>query len=192
MEIAKLVVAALTPLTVAFIGVLLAFSARRFERSQWLNQTLIEKRIELLSDALPQLNDLYCYFCWIGGWAEFSPTDMLEHKRAVDRLFYANQAFFSPEALAAYESYTKVLFKTYAAPGLNARLRTGLTSRHGDRRTAYPGGWQAAWDAAFTDETERTDTDLVKLRYQALVIQLGAEVGVARPNGAASDRAVVL
>jgi hypothetical protein len=193
-EIAKLVVAALTPLSVALIGVMLAVSTRRFERSRWLNQKLIEKRIELLSDALPKLNDLYCYFCWIGGWASFSPADMLQHKRDLDRLFHANQAFFSTPALAAYTSFADALFKTYTAPGVAARLRTGPTARHGDRSGEYSGKWNQKWDLMFAYEEERTDVDLVKQRYKALVACLGAEVGATstRPDGTIDDRAMVL
>jgi hypothetical protein len=192
MEIAKLVVAALTPLSVALIGVMLAISTRRVERSRWLNQKLIEKRIELLSGALPELNDLYCYFCWVGGWASFSPADMLQHKRDLDRLFHANRAFFTAGALAAYARFAEALFKTYAEPGVGARLRTGPVARHGFRTNAYPGGWEQIWDLMFADETDRTDVDLIKQRYEALVGRLGAEVGVTSPNGAIDDRAMVL
>jgi hypothetical protein len=191
-EIAKLVVAALTPLSVAFIGVLLAISTRRFERSRWLNQKLVEKRIDLLSDALPQLNDLYCYFFWVGRWAAFSPAEMLQHKRDLDRLFHANRGFFTTGALSAYELFAAVLFKTYAAPGVSARMRTGPHSRHGVRRDAYPGQWEQKWDEMFTDEADRTDSDTIRQRYDALVTRLSAEIGAASRDGAADDRAMVL
>lgn len=191
-EIAKLVVAALTPLSVALIGVLLAISTRRFERTRWLNQQLIEKRIELLSRALPELNDLYCYFYWVGGWASFSPADMLQRKRDLDRLFHANRAFFTPGAIAEYLAFTDALFRTYASPGVPARLRTGPTASHGERKEVYPGTWDPHWDHMFADEAERTDVEIVKERYSALVARLGAEVGVSHAGGAADDRAVVL
>jgi hypothetical protein len=181
MEVAKLIVAGLTPLSVAVIGVMLALSTRRFEHSHWLNQKLVEKRVELLSEALPKLNDLYCYFSWIGAWASFSPADMLQHKRELDRLFYANQAFFSANALTAYAAFANALFKTYAAPGVGARLRTDSVSRHGDRRAVYPANWDQTWDRMFADEADRSEVDHVKQQYEELVARLGGEVGVTGP-----------
>lgn len=66
LEIAKLAVAALTPLVVAAIGLVVVRATKRIEAGQWINQKLVEKRIALLGDALPQLNDLYCYFVYVG------------------------------------------------------------------------------------------------------------------------------
>lgn len=179
MELAKLLVAALTPLTVAALGVLLALSTRRFERSQWANQTLIQKRIELLSGALPLLNDLFCYYRWIGSWATLSPSEIVEAKRKLDRLFFANQAFFTPGGMAAYEGFTKVLFKTYSAPGRPAKLRTGPTSRHGKRSQAYPGDWDPMWDDYFAAENERSLVAEIENAYSILIASLSNEVGVA-------------
>lgn len=177
MDIAKLVVTALTPLSVAFIGVIVTLSTRRFERGHWLNQKLVEKRIELLAGALPKLNDLYCYFFWVGGWASFSPTEMLQHKRDLDSLFHANQAFFTPDALVAYTRFADLLFRTYAAPGVGARLRTGPVSQHGDRKNVYPNAWDAKWDLMFADDGDRAEPDLVKGEYKMLVARLGVEIG---------------
>jgi hypothetical protein len=178
MEIAKLVVAALTPLSVALIGVLLARSTRRFEHSRWLNQKLIEKRIELLSEALPKLNDLYCYFSWVGTWASFSPAEMLQHKRDLDRLFHANQAFFTTSAFNAYNAFIDVLFEHYSAPGIGACLRTEIVSHDGDRRSAYPKAWEEKWKEMFTDSSSHTSRLTIKKAYAEVVAKLGAEVSI--------------
>ncbi|MFE9917645.1 hypothetical protein ACFYPG_21050 [Micromonospora sp. NPDC005553] len=178
MEIIKLVVAALTPLSVALIGVMLTLSTRRFERSHWLNQKLVEKRIQLLSEALPRLNDLYSYFYFVGDWAVFSPSTMLRNKRELDRLFYGYQAFFTSTAVAEYKNFMDTLFTTYVAPESDARLRTSNSSRHGTRSNVYPGKWEAAWDLMFVDEADQSDFDLIKERYHKLLSCLGSEVGI--------------
>jgi hypothetical protein len=183
-EIAKLTVGALTPLTVALIGVWLARVTRRVEASQWVNQKLIEKRVGLLERALPELNDLYCYFLCIGQWKEISPPEVLDRKRRLDRLFYANRSFFSAATLADYEAFSAVLFKTYAAPGKDARLRTGMVSRHGNRAVTYRGRWKRAWAAMFAEEAERTGWDTVRERYDGLMARLGVEVGAEAGTGA--------
>lgn len=183
LEIAKPVVGALTPLTVALIGVWLARISRRVEANQWMNQKLIEKRVDLLDRSLPELNDLYCYFLWVGPWKELAPPEMLDRKRRLDRLFYANRSFFSATTLADYEAFSAVLFKTYAEPGKDAQLRTGLASRHGNRAETYRGRWKRAWAAMFVDEAERTGWDTVREKYDALMAQLGAEVGAQAGAG---------
>lgn len=186
MEIAKLIVAALTPLSVALIGVVLARSSRRFERSNWLNQKLIEKRIEVLSEALPKLNDLYCYFSWVGAWASLSPVDALQHKRDLDRLFHANRAFFTPAAFETYGTFIDLLFETYSEPGKGARLRTEATSHNGDRAGAYPKNWEKDWNEMFTGTSHQTSPLAVKRAYAELVKKLGAEVSVERSEAIGS------
>ena len=53
LEVTKLIVAALTPLAVVLLGIWVARATRRLEASQWVNQKLIEKRINLLEEILP-------------------------------------------------------------------------------------------------------------------------------------------
>ncbi|BCJ48813.1 hypothetical protein Asp14428_02880 [Actinoplanes sp. NBRC 14428] len=177
LEIAKLVVAGAVPVAVAVVAYLLNRALRRAEGRQWFGQKLVEKRIELLSQALPDLNDVYCYFAWVGRWKEFSPPDILLRKRRLDQLFHANSPFFSASALPAYEDFLDALFETFVEPGRNARLRTGLTSQHGSRVKAYPGEWEARWNDMFSPADARIALHEVKAKYEELTTVLSAEVG---------------
>ncbi|ADJ47545.1 hypothetical protein AMES_5720 [Amycolatopsis mediterranei S699] len=182
MEIAKLIVAALTPLSVALIGVVLTRSMRRLEHSNWLNQKLIEKRIEVLGEALPKLNDLYCYFSWIGTWASLSPVDVLQRKRDLDRLFHANRAFFTSSAFDVYGAFIDLLFETYAQPGKGARLRTEMTSHNGNRADVYPKKWEEGWSEMFSGVPRTSSLLTVKKCYEGLVMTFSAEVGIERSD----------
>lgn len=102
---------------------------------------------------------------------------MLRLKRVLDRLFFANQAFFAGATLNAYAKYMATLYQTFAAPGQNARLRTGLLSGHGHRRQAYGDGWDPRWDELFAVEGERSAPEAVEAAYQDLLQRLSAEVG---------------
>lgn len=177
LEIAKLVVAAATPVVVAVLAAVFSRALRRAEGRQWFSQKLVERRIELLTAALPDLNDLFCYFTWVGNWKELTPPEILLRKRRLDRLFYSNSPFFSTSATAAYDAFISALFKTFVAPGSSAQLRTGLSSQHGSRMSAFAGGWDLAWDAMFAQEGERTSPDAIRNLYQALAGTLGSEVG---------------
>lgn len=187
LEIAKLIVSALTPLAVVAVAFQVTKATKRLEARQWVNQKLVEKRIALLSEALPELNDLHCYFAWVGNWKELSPRDILQRKRSLDRLFYANQPFFRPATIEAYEQFSANLYKTYSAPGRNAQLRTGPTSGHGKRSEAYGDGWDARWNEHFAAEGDRTPPEKVAAAYDdALLLQFSGEVGLpeARVVGA--------
>jgi hypothetical protein len=177
LEIAKLIVAGTTPVAVAVLAYVLNRALKRAENRQWFSQKLVEKRIVLLSEALPDLNDLYCYFAWVGRWKELTPPEVLLRKRRLDQLVHANSPFLSPETRTAYEAFFDVLFETFVQPGQSARLRTGPTSRHGSRQKALAEGWDPCWSDMFTTEEKRTSPDVVKDRYQALIAVLGSEVG---------------
>ncbi|MBU2662532.1 hypothetical protein KOI35_03320 [Actinoplanes bogorensis] len=173
----KLIVAGITPVAVAVLAYVLNRALKRAENRQWFSQKLVEKRIALLSEALPDLNDLYCYFAWVGRWKELSPPEILLRKRRLDQLFHANSPFFSPDARNAYESFVDALFETFVQPGKSARLRTGLSSQHGNRMMTFSEGWEPGWNDMFAAEDKRTAPDVVKDRYQDLTTVLGSEVG---------------
>jgi hypothetical protein len=177
LEIAKLIVAGCIPVTVAVLAFVLNRVLKRAENRQWFSQKLVEKRIELLGEALPELNDLYCYFIWVGPWKELSPVDMLERKRRLDRLFYANRPFFSAEAHAAYADFIGGIFRTRSGPGRNAQLRTGGSSKDGNREHAFAQTWSPAWNDLFAPDDEHTPRERITERYKALLDVLGAEVG---------------
>jgi hypothetical protein len=117
---------------------------------------------------------------WVGSWASFSPADMLQRKRELDRLFFAYQAFFSPKALDAYREFAHLLFRIYGDPGTGALLRTEVESSDGNRRDAYPGTWDDRWTAMFAAPENRADREEVEFQYAELVARLGAEVGSDR------------
>lgn len=182
LEVAKLIVGALTPLTVALLGIWVARATRKLEASQWVNQKLIEKRIDLLEEILPCLNDLYCYFEWIGNWKELSPADAIKRKRELDKTFFANRAFFSDNTIIAYQEFSAILFKTYAAPGVDALLRTAIESHHGNRMKTYPGEWKPEWTTMFSEEKEQKGRAAIGAQYQALTSALSTEIGIARDS----------
>lgn len=182
LEIAKLIVSALTPLAVVAVAFQVTKATKRLEARQWVNQKLVEKRIALLGEALPALNDLHCYFAWVGNWKELSPPEILQRKRSLDRLFYANRPFFRPATIEAYENFAATVYKTYSAPGQNAQLRTGPTSRHGKRQDAYGDGWEPRWNAYFAMEDDRTEPERVAAAYDVLLRHFSREVGLPEVN----------
>lgn len=167
MEIAKLAVAALTPLLVVALGFMVTRAARRIEDAQWANRKVIERRIELYDDMAPLLNDLFCFFTRVGHYRDVDPPDAVVRKRKLDKLFHTNQHRMGRDFGEHYMAFMDACFVTYVGPGQDARLR-GWADDHRHERES--GKWDAAWDALFVaDHALATPVSDVKKRYDELM-----------------------
>ena len=66
LEIAKLLLGLLTPAAVAALGFYLQRVAGRLENRKWANQKIVERRLAIYDEIAPMLNDLLCYFTYVG------------------------------------------------------------------------------------------------------------------------------
>src|SRR5438552_4634826 len=97
LEIVKLLVSGLTPIVVLIIGIWISRSLKRLEFLQWTNQKITEKRIAVFEELAPLLNDLLCYFTFVGCWKDLSPPELVKRKRLMDRIVNVNAPLFSKE-----------------------------------------------------------------------------------------------
>ena len=95
LEVAKLAASATTPLLVLYIGLLIQRAVRRIEAVQWANRKVVEKRLEIYDQIAPILNDLLCYFAYVGNWKELSPPQMVSAKRMLDKQVHLAAPLFS-------------------------------------------------------------------------------------------------
>ena len=68
LECVKLAVSVLTPVMVLIVGLWVKGLAQKLEDMQWANRTLVEWRIKVYDEVAPKLNDLLCYFTFLGNW----------------------------------------------------------------------------------------------------------------------------
>jgi len=174
LEIAKLLVSALTSFVVVIVGLAISRSLKRLEYLQWTNQKVTEKRIAVFDELAPLLNDLLCYFTFVGCWKDLSPPDVIERKRRLDRIIHINGPLFSKEFSNRYHEFIEECYKTYSGWGKDAELRT-LSQR---RKAAVGSAWQPAWDALFSAENECSDPQVLKSKYQSLMSCFSEELGV--------------
>jgi hypothetical protein len=174
LEIAKLIVSALTPLIVLTIGLWISRSLKRLEYHQWTNQKLTEKRIEVFEKLAPLLNDVLCYFTFVGCWKELKPPEVVQRKRSMDRIVHVNAPLFSEEFVRRYDEFITACYGTYSGWGQDAKLRT-LSDR---RRSAAGGSWDAAWDTCFADKNSCSNPKVVKSTYGLLMSCFSEELGV--------------
>ena len=170
LELAKLGVAALTPLVTGLVGVFVLRMGTRIEAARHVNQQLLNKRLELFEEIAPKLNDIHCFYQSIGHWAELDPQEIIRRKRAIDRAVQVNRYLFSADFWDTYQRFEQAHFEMFSAPGRPARLRLDvahLGERLGDcfkqewLPQAAPGGGSH---------------ELQGERYQELMHILGQEV----------------
>jgi hypothetical protein len=177
LEVAKLIAQLLTPIAVAALSIYFTRIAKRFEHLQWRNQRLIEKRIGIYDDLAPDLNDLLCYFTFIGCWKDLSPPEVVKLKRSVDKKVYLAAPLFTPAFYKACMDFIGLCYGTFQGWGQDARLKTPQERR----RQAAGSSWQSSWEDCFTQEV--TDPKEIRAAYQKIMRVFSDEIGITTELG---------
>jgi hypothetical protein len=177
LEIAKLIVQLLVPVSVAFTGLFINNRLKRIDEAQWKGRRIIDKRIEIFERLAPDLNQLFCYMDWVGEWQEITPPEVISMKRRLDKGFYVNRYLIGDSVFDAYETFIGLLFRTNVAAGKDAMIRTSLTSENGDRRKSPHFTWKPEWEAAF-DGTASADRKEVRRAYTELMHRFKTSIGL--------------
>lgn len=173
LEVAKLAASLLTPVVVAIFGVYIHRVTKRFEQSQWRSQKLIEKRLTVYDDLAPLLNDLLCFFTYVGAWKEMDPPTAVALKRKVDKKIHLAAPLFSPGFFAVCMAFQNLCFETYAGWGVDARLRTQFKRR----KDVWGTKWDTdAWEQLFSDEA--SDPQAIRAAYREVMEAFAADLGV--------------
>jgi len=178
LEVAKLAIAVMTPLSVVAFGWFISRRLKRFELLQWSNQKLIEKRIAIYDQVGPPLNQLYCFYSWVGSWKETSPADVLRLKRELDQKMYVYGHLFEGELLRAYQNFMHTLFETYQGVGVDAKIRSVVRGPEGDRSTHLSEAWKPEWDTRFADPSREASLAEVRSKYNTLIREFSQSWGV--------------
>ena len=147
LEVAKLTASLLTPVLVLILGIVINNSVKNAERST-------ELRSEIYKTVGGDLNDIYSYLFFVGGWKELTPIDIIEKKRDVDKAMYTYKPFFTDELFSTYEDFMNEAFSTYGGAGEDAKIRSDITTGDGDR-TKHSVLWKDEWKDRFTSERNK-------------------------------------
>lgn len=168
------------PIVVAVVGYRLNQRLKLWEASQWRNQELIKARLQYFDRLAPMLNDLMCYFTYIGRWKELTPPDVIAIKREADRLFLSVAPLFSQRAVDEYQEFSRLCFAMGSGWGLDARLRTGFTTRR-EAPAGVP--WRAEWEQLFVPADEIPKEKAFKDGYDRLLAALVEDIELLSPLG---------
>lgn len=156
------------PIIATVFGLFILKITKRIEHSQWRNQKLVEKRIELWDKISPTINDIYCYCMRVGSWKDFTPHNIVARKREVDKSFYQNRPFFSNELIVKYNTFIETCFDVFQGHGVDAKIKTSLWEHKN-----IQSNWSSDWDDLFTDTPNNEDT--LKKSYFDLLDQVRLE-----------------
>ncbi len=184
LDVVRTLATVAVPVVVAVLGYRLNKRLKLYEANQWRNQELIKARLTYYQSLAPKLNDLLCYFTFIGGWKELTPPDVVRLKRELDREFYSALPLFSTGTDEAYRRLLNACFETFGPWGEDAKLKTGWVQR----REAMGQAWQPAWERMFTHMEYRMmakqDLDVFGQAYDGVLKALARDIELV----AARDR----
>lgn len=148
LEVAKLVVAVLTPLTVGLVGFFLQRTLAEQDRSWKAHQHLAERRLAVYNDVRKEINRIHCFVNDIGAWKEDTPESIIQYKRQVDENMHSNRAIWESETFAAYLDFMNAAFATYQGVGEDARIKTSWFEKRSGAN------WRPDWEKRLTGETD--------------------------------------
>ena len=172
LEVAKLIAGLLIPIALALLGVYIHRVTKRFEHLQWRSQKLIEKRLAVYDDIAPHLNDLMCYFTYVGCWKDLAPPDVVALKRDLDKKIHLAAPLFSKPFFDACMKFQSHCFETYTGWGQDARLRTKWERR----REAAGAKWKTEWATCFSESA--AEPKEIRSAYRAIMEAFAMDIGV--------------
>ncbi|MGJ7546818.1 hypothetical protein [Variovorax sp. LT1R16] len=167
LEIAKLAISTLTPLLVLVLGIRINNSVKASERSSSL-------RSDIYKAVGGDLNDIYSYLAFVGGWKHLTPAQVIKRKRAVDKAMYTYKPFFSQELFSTYDRFMHEAFAPFGGAGEDARIRSDISTEDGNRRL-YAKSWLPVWDDCFTQECNKFEQ---RKAYDQFLKQLARDLKV--------------
>jgi hypothetical protein len=176
LEVVKLLVGALTPILVGMAGFWLNRRLKALEAAQWAQQKIVERRIAAYDELAVPLNQLFCYFAYLGSWKEIMPPEVVAMKRAVDQCAHISAPLFDGKFLAVYNGFIDCCFATFGGWGEDAKLRT-LTDR---RRQAVGSEWEPSWDECFAEPTIASSPEATRSAYTAVMTYLARAMGATQ------------
>jgi len=172
LEIAKLATSLFTPAALAVGGIYVHRITKRFEHTQWRSQKLIEKRLAVYDDMAPMLNDILCYFTYVGGWRDFDPPLIVSLKRAIDKKLHIAAPLFGDEFFSACMDFQNLCFKTFNAWGQDAKLRTQYERRRQSRLKE----WNIEWNENFSADV--SSPIAIQAAYKRVMSAFAEDIGV--------------
>lgn len=182
LQLVSTLAAIAVPIVVAVVGYRLNQRLKLWEASQWRNQELIKARLQYFDRLAPMLNDLMCYYAFIGRWKEISPPEVVALKRDADRLFLSVAPLFSQRAVDAYQEFMALCFETHTGWGVDARIRSGFVRRRDAMRDRWNPEWETMFSHSEHDAVMPRDLTAIREGYDSVLLALAEDIELLSPR----------
>lgn len=173
LEVAKLIVSGLMPLAVLFAGLWIKRLTEKIEHQRWRTESVMEWRIKIFEQLAPKLNALYCCYCYVGKWKNFTPPLIIELKRDADEIVYTNAFLWSDGFMKKYRTMVSACFLEERGPGRDPGIRANIEmykKAHKD--------WQQEWNDLFVESKDRIARDEFRALYEETLRQALQDLGL--------------
>lgn len=169
MDIIDFALSSATPIIVLILGIWAKNIAIDYERRAALNGRIIEKRVEIYEKIGEDLNDIFVFLLQVGDWKQFSPNQIIEKKRHLDKIMYVNRPYWSDSVFSSYNKFMDSAFETYTEVGEDAKIKT-VTMKFEKLPT-----WKQEWKKQFSKSP--TELSILAENYTTLMKQFSSEFG---------------
>ena len=163
LAVATMILALVTPVLVGILAFRFGRSMKRLSKMQWSNEKIVEKRIEIFDKMVPRLNDLYCFFCYIGNWNELSPLAVLRIKKELDKDMNIFASLFSEALIQKYAAFKKLCFVSKSGWEQDEKIKSYFELRQQNNMD-----WKDGWIQYF-DTNNVVEAVRIKERYEELI-----------------------
>lgn len=145
----KIGISALTPIVLAFLTFFITQILD--ERQPYLRrgEQILSEKQKIYPNIGDYLNVIYVYVADVGDFRRFTPRQIVETKRQVDRLFHMYSPYWSRRTKDAYSRFMNAAFTMHVAIGTDA----GINSPTSEKKAAFAAddkNWDPTWDGLFT------------------------------------------
>jgi len=173
LEITKLAVEALVPLSIFVLGGVVERRSQLLEQTIWKAQKGIEWKQSLFDRTIGGFNKLFCAFNYIGNWRNLSPQEIIETKRALDVEIYGYRMLLSPETVTAYNKLSDVAFSTFRGRGLQMQIRANVSMYAGSAHD-----WNDSYREMFVPDAEHVKRRDFNSAYENFMSLYFGDVGL--------------
>ena len=163
LAIATMIIAILTPIIMVIPAFRFSRIIKRMNKKQLSNQKIVEKRIEIYDRIVPKLNDIFCFYCYIGNWNEITPMAVLRLKRELDKDMNIYASLFSDDLSKKYMGFKQLCFVSMSGWEHDEKIKSLYQLRQENHQE-----WDDDWIQYF-DTNNVIEAIKIKERYDELI-----------------------
>jgi hypothetical protein len=150
----KIGVSGLTPVAIAVLTFFITYTLNQQQSVLRKSEQILSEKQKTYSNIGEHLNIIFVYILDIGDFRHYDPMQIIEKKRAVDRLFFMYRPYWSDQTVKKYTDFMNAGFEMHGPDrGRSAKIRA-IT---GEKKAAHAidkKPWPENWNENFTHEID--------------------------------------